>query len=86
LVFVKKKLDQSELSGHFREKEVPQPCWFSYSPPDLNFLDPYFIFMYTHYNHCHRATAHLQLNLLLLLLLLLLNNGSGNFRTKFAKN
>jgi len=25
--------------------------------------------MYTHYNHCHRATAHLQLNILLLLLL-----------------
>ena len=23
------------------------------SPPDLNFLDPYFIFMYMHYNHCH---------------------------------
>ena len=40
---------------------------FSCSPPDLNFLDPYFIFMYTHYNHCHRATAHLQLNILILL-------------------
>jgi len=26
--------------------------------------------MYMHYNHCHRATAHLQLNILLLLLLL----------------
>ena len=34
---------------------------FSYSPPDFNFLDPQFIFMYTHYNHCHRATGHLQL-------------------------
>ena len=45
---------------------------FSCSPPDLNFLDPYFIFMYMHYNHCHRATDHLQLNILLLLLLLLL--------------
>ena len=44
---------------------------FSCSPPDLNFLDPYFIFMYMHYNHCNRATAHLQLNILLLLLLLL---------------
>ena len=44
---------------------------FSCSPPDLNFLDPYFIFMYMHYNHCHRATTHLQLNILLLLLLLL---------------
>jgi hypothetical protein len=34
---------------------------FSCSPPDLNFLDPYFIFMYMHYYHCHRVTANLQL-------------------------
>jgi hypothetical protein len=27
------------------------------------------IFMYMHYNHCHRATTNLQLNILLLLLL-----------------
>jgi len=33
---------------------------FSCSPPDLNFLDPFFIFMYVHNNHCHRETAHLQ--------------------------
>jgi len=33
---------------------------FSCSPLDLNFLDPYFIFMYMHYNHCHWVTAHLQ--------------------------
>ena len=45
---------------------------FSCSPPDLNFIDSYFIFMYMRYNHCHRATASLQLNILLLLLLLLL--------------
>ena len=44
---------------------------FSCTPPDLNFLDPYFIFMYMHYNHCHRATAHFQLNILLLFFLLL---------------
>ena len=50
--------------------QAATPC-FSYSLPDLNFLDPYFIFMYMHYNHCHRATVHLQLNILLLLLLLL---------------
>ena len=37
---------------------------FSCSPPDLNFVDPYFIFMYRHYNHYRRATAHLQLNIL----------------------
>ena len=34
----------------------------SCSPPDLNFLEPCFIFMYMHYNHCHRGTAHLQIN------------------------
>ena len=42
--------------------QVNTAC-FSCSPPDLNFLDPYFIFMYVHYNHCHRATTHLQLNI-----------------------
>ena len=52
----------------FPRLQVSTAC-FSCSPPDLNFLDPYFIFMYMHYNHCHRATADLQLNLLLLLLL-----------------
>jgi hypothetical protein len=38
---------------------------FSCSPLNLNFVDPYFIFMYMHYNHCHRVTDHLQLNVLL---------------------
>ena len=56
--------------------QVATAC-FSCSPPDLNFLDPYFIFMYTHYNHCHRATAHLHLNILLLLLLLLWGTNSN---------
>jgi hypothetical protein len=42
----------------FPRLQVATAC----SPPDLNFLDPYFTFMYTHNNHCHRATAHLQLN------------------------
>ena len=41
-------------------------AWFPCSPPELNFLDPCFIFMYMHYNHCHRETAHLQLSILLL--------------------
>ena len=54
----------------FPSFQVATAC-FSCSPPDLNFLDPYFIFMYMHNNHCHRVTAHLQLNILLLLLLLL---------------
>ena len=55
----------------FPRLQVATAC-FSCSPPDLNFLDPYFIFRYMHYNYCHRARAHLQLNILLLLLLLLL--------------
>jgi hypothetical protein len=46
----------------FPRLQVATAC-FSCSPPDLNYLDPYFIFMYMHYNHCHRATAHLQLNI-----------------------
>ena len=41
---------------------------FSCSPPDLNFLGPYFIFMYIRNSHCLRVTAHLQLHTLLLLL------------------
>ena len=61
----------------FPRFQVATAC-FLCSPPDLNFLDPCFIFMYKHYNHCHRATAHLQVNILLLLLLLLLLLYSSN--------
>jgi flagellar basal body-associated protein FliL len=25
--------------------------------------------MYTHYNHCHRATAHLQLNIIIIIII-----------------
>jgi len=46
----------------FPRLQVATAC-FSCSPPDLNFLDPYFIFMYMRYDHRHRATAHLQLNI-----------------------
>ena len=42
--------------------QVATAC-FSCSPPHLNFLDPYFIFRYMNYNHCHRATAYFQLNI-----------------------
>ena len=31
--------------------------YFSCSPPDLNFLDHYFIFMYVHNNHCHPGNS-----------------------------
>ena len=53
----------------FPRLQVATAC-FSCSPPDLNFLDPYFIFMHMHYNHCHRATAHLQLYILLYYIIL----------------
>jgi len=72
----KKKLDDSlrldvvenaRVAWHasFPRLQVATAC-FSCSPPDLNFLDPYFVFMYMHYNHWARATTHLQLNWLLL--------------------
>jgi len=35
--------------------------------------------MYMHYNHCHRATAHLQLKYIILLLLLLYQNALQNY-------
>ena len=53
-----------QMLGRFPTFPVATTC-FSCSPPDLNLLDPYFIFMYMHNNHCHRATTQLQLNLLL---------------------
>jgi len=58
----------------FPRLQVATAC-FSCSLPDFNFLDPYFMFMYVHNNHCHRLTAHLQSNILLLLLL----SSSSNF-------
>jgi hypothetical protein len=45
---------------------------FSCSPPELNFLDPYFIFMYVHYNHCHRATAHLQFIIIIIIIIIII--------------
>ena len=43
--------------------QVATTC-FSCSRPELNFLDPYFIFMYVHNNHRQRVTAHLFSNIL----------------------
>jgi hypothetical protein len=50
--------------------QVATAC-FSCSPPVLNFLDPYFIFMYMHNNHCHRATAHWQLNIIIIIIIII---------------
>jgi len=64
----------------FPRLQVATTC-FSCSSPDLNLLDPirirfildpYFIFMYVHYNRCHRLTAHLQTNIIIIIILLLL--------------
>ena len=52
----------------FPRLQVATAC-FSCSPPDLHFSYSYFIFMYTHYNHCHRVTAHLQLKIYFIILL-----------------
>ena len=48
--------------------QVATAC-FSCSPPDLNFLDPYFIFVNMPYNHCHGATAHLQLVIIIVIII-----------------
>jgi len=50
----------------FPRLQVATAC-FSCSPPDLKLLDPYFIFMYMHNNHCHQATAHLQLIIIIII-------------------
>jgi len=50
--------DYKRILRWFPTLPVATAC-FSCSPPDLKFLDPYFIFMYVHNNHCRRATAHL---------------------------
>ena len=52
----------------FPRPKVATAC-FSCSPPNINFVDPSFLFIYMHNNHCQPAAAHLQLNILLLLLL-----------------
>ena len=52
----------------FPRHQVATAC-FSCSPPDLNFLVPYFVFMYLHNNHCHRVTVQLQLiNIIIIIL------------------
>jgi len=70
----------------FPRLQVTTAC-FSCSPPNLDFLDPYLIFMYMHYNYCHRATTHLQLNILLLLCQCLqLRRESSGRCTKYRKS
>jgi hypothetical protein len=57
----------------FPRLPVATAC-FSCSPPDLNFLDPYFIFFYMHYNHCHRTTTHLQLIIIIIIIIIIITN------------
>jgi hypothetical protein len=60
----------------FPRLQVATAC-FSCSPPDLSFLDPYFIFMHMRYNQCHRVTAQLQLNN---------NNNNNNINNNSSSN
>jgi len=55
----------------FPRLQVATTC-FSCSPPKLNLLDPYFIFMYMHNNHCHQVVAHLQLNIIIIIIIIML--------------
>ena len=50
----------------FPRLQVATAC-FSCSPPDLKFLDPYFMLMYIHNNHYHRATAHVQFIIIIIM-------------------
>jgi hypothetical protein len=52
----------------FPTLQVATAC-FLCSPPGLNFLDPYFTFMYAHNNHCHRATAHWQFIIIIIIII-----------------
>ena len=53
----------------FPRPQVASAC-FSCSPPDLNFLAPYFIFMYMYNNHCHRVTAHLPSIIIIIIIII----------------
>jgi len=55
----------------FPRLQVATTC-YSCSPPDLNFVDPYFIFMYMHYNYCHQTTAHLQLKIIIIIIIIII--------------
>ena len=54
----------------FPRLQVATTC-FSCSPSDFNFLDPYFIFMYMHNNHCHRVTDHLQFIIIIIIIIII---------------
>ena len=57
----------------FPRLQVATAC-FSCRPPNLNFLDPYFIFMHMHNNHCHWATAHLQLIIIIIITIIIISS------------
>ena len=59
-----------EMLRWFPKFQVATTC-FSCSPPDLNLLDPYLVFMYMHYNHCHRATSHLQFIIIIIIIIII---------------
>ena len=55
----------------FPRFQVAITC-FSCSLPELNFLDPYFIFMYMYNNHCHQAIAHLQFIIISIIIIIII--------------
>jgi hypothetical protein len=51
--------------------QVASTC-FSCSPPDLNFLVTYFIFVYMWNNHCHRVITQLQLIIIITIIIIII--------------
>ena len=42
------------------------------SLPDVNFLDPYFIFIYMHYNNCHRAVKYIIIIMMMMMMIIII--------------
>jgi len=55
----------------FPRLEVATAC-LSCSPPALNFIDPYFIFMYVHYNHFHRGDSPFALKYIIIIIIIII--------------
>jgi len=61
----------------FPRLQVATAC-FSYSPTDLNLLDPYFIFMHMHYNHCHRPTVkYIIMTIIIIIIIIIISFMQG---------
>jgi hypothetical protein len=65
-------LSITEHSRRFPRLQVVTAC-FSCSPPGLNFLATYFIFMYLHNNDCHQVTANLLLIIIIIIIIIIVS-------------